>query len=49
VSTLDPTQTIIVLTGDIPWRVPDLSPPDSVAEAVMAGSDGEGAYLVLMK
>ena len=43
-------QTIITLAGDIPWRVPDLAPPDSVAEAVMAGSeDGEGAYLVLMK
>ena len=49
-SELDPTQTIITLTGDIPWRVPDLAPPNSVAEAVMAGSeDGEGAYLVLMK
>ena len=46
----DPTQTIITLTGDIPWRVPALAPPDSVAEAVMAGSeDGQGAYLVLMK
>jgi hypothetical protein len=49
-SKLDPTQTIITLTGDIPWHVPDLAPPNSVAEAVMAGSeDGEGAYLVLMK
>jgi len=45
-SKLDPTQTIITLTDDIPWRVPDLAPPNSVAEAVMAGSeDGEGAYL----
>ena len=49
-SKLDPTQTIITLTDDIPWRVPDLAPPNSVAEAVMAGSeDGQGAYLVLMK
>jgi hypothetical protein len=48
-SKLDPAQTIITLAGDIPWRVPDLAPPDSVAEAVMAGSeDGEGAYLVLI-
>ena len=47
---LDPAQTIITLTGDIPWHVPGFAPPDSVAEAVMAGSeDGEGAYLVLMK
>ena len=47
-SKLDPAQTIITLAGDIPWRVPDLAPPDSVAEAVMAGSeDGEGADLVL--
>ena len=49
-SKLDPTQTIITLTDDIPWRVPDVAPPNSVAEAVMAGSeDGEGTYLVLMK
>ena len=49
-SKLDPAQTIITLTDDIPWCVPDLAPPNSVAEAVMAGSeDGEGAYLVLMK
>ena len=49
-SKLDPTQTIITLTDDIPWRVPDLAPPNSVAEAVMAGSeDAEGAYLVMMK
>jgi hypothetical protein len=34
-SKLHPTQTIITLTGDIPWRVPALAPPDSVAEAVM--------------
>ena len=49
-SKLDPTQTIITLADDIPWRVPDHAPANSVAEAVMAGSeDGEGAYLVLMK
>jgi hypothetical protein len=49
-SKLDPAQTIITLADDVPWRVPDLAPPNSVAEAVMAGSeDGEGAYLVLMK
>jgi hypothetical protein len=34
-SKLHPTQTIITLTGDIPWRVPALAPSDSVAEAVM--------------
>jgi hypothetical protein len=38
-SKLDPTKTIITLTDDIPWRVPDLAPPNSVAEAVMAGSE----------
>jgi pimeloyl-ACP methyl ester carboxylesterase len=38
-SELDPTQTIITLAGDITWRVPDHAPPDSVAEAVMAGSE----------
>jgi hypothetical protein len=30
--------------------VPDIAPPDSVAEATLAGGeDQEGAYLVLMK
>jgi hypothetical protein len=49
-SELDPTQTQITLTDDIPWKVPDAAPPNSVAEAVMAGGEGEeGAYLVLMK
>jgi len=49
-SKLDPTQTIITRTDDIPWRVPDFASPNGVAEAVMAGSeDGGGAYLVLMK
>jgi hypothetical protein len=43
-------QTQITLTDDIPWKVPDAAPPNSVAEAVMAGGEGEeGAYLVLMK
>jgi hypothetical protein len=32
---LDPTKTIITLTGDIPWRA-GLRAPDSVAEAVAA-------------
>ena len=49
-SKLNPAQTIIVLPEDIPWRVPDRAPPDSVAEAVLAGGeDQDGAYLVLMK
>jgi hypothetical protein len=48
-SKLDPTQTIITLRDDIPWRAGPLA-PEQRAEAVMAGSeDGEGAYLVLMK
>ena len=42
-SKLDPAQTIITLTGDIPWRVPDLAPPNSVAEAVMADARTERA------
>ncbi len=49
-SRLNPAQTIIVPAGEVPWRVPDWAPPDSVAEAVMAGGeDQDGAYLVLMK
>jgi hypothetical protein len=49
-SKLDPTQTVITRADNIPWHVPDHAPANSVAEAVMAGSeDGEGAYLVLMK
>jgi hypothetical protein len=50
VSKLNPAQTIIVLPKDISWRVPAQAPPDSVAEAVLAGGeDQDGAYLVLMK
>jgi hypothetical protein len=50
VSKLNPTQTIIISPDDVPWRVPDGSPPDSVAEAVLGGGeDQDGAYLVLMK
>jgi hypothetical protein len=49
-SKLNPAQTIIVPPGDVPWRVPEMAPPDSVAEAVLDGSeDQDGAYLVLMK
>jgi hypothetical protein len=49
-SKLDPTQTVITLPDDIPWRVPNHAPANSVAEAVMAGSEGgQGCYLVLMK
>ena len=49
-SELDPEQTMITRAGDIEWRVPHLAPPNSVAEAVLAGSEeGQGTYLVLMK
>ena len=49
-SKLNPAQTIIVPPADVPWRVPDNAPPDSVAEATLAGGeDKDGAYLVLMK
>jgi hypothetical protein len=49
-SRLDPCETMITLPGDIAWQVPDGSPPDSVAEAVLAGAtEHEGTYLVLMK
>jgi hypothetical protein len=49
-SKLNPAQTIIIPPGDVQWRVPDQSPPSSVAEAVLGGGeDREGAYLVLMK
>jgi hypothetical protein len=34
VSKLDPRQTLITLPDEIPWQVPDVAPPDSVAEAV---------------
>jgi hypothetical protein len=50
VSKLDPRQTLITLPDEIPWQVPDGAPPDSVAEAVLAGDEEqEGSYLVLMK
>jgi hypothetical protein len=50
VSKLDPRQTLITLPDEIPWQVPDGAPPDSVAEAVLAGAEAqEGSYLVLMK
>jgi hypothetical protein len=50
VSQLNPAQTIIIAPNEIPWKVPDGSPPDSVAEAVLAGGeDQDGAYMVLMK
>jgi hypothetical protein len=49
-SELNPTETIIVSPADISWRVPDNSPPNSVAEATLGGGeDQDGAYLVLMK
>ena len=37
-SKLNPAQTIIIPPGDVPWRVPDLAPPCSVAEAVLTGA-----------
>jgi hypothetical protein len=50
VSVLDPSQTLITLPDEIPWKVPDNAPANSVAEAVLAGGeDQEGIYLVLMK
>lgn len=49
-SKLNPTETIIIAPNEIPWKVPDGSPADSVAEAVLAGGeDQDGAYMVLMK
>ncbi len=49
-SRLDPRQTLITVPEEIPWQVPDGAPPDSVAEAVLAGGEeSEGTYLVLMK
>jgi hypothetical protein len=39
VSKLDPRQTLITLPDEIPWQVPDGVPPDSVAEAVLAGAE----------
>jgi len=49
-SKLDPRQTLITLPEDISWQVPEGAPPNSAAEAVLAGSEErEGDYLVLMK
>jgi len=49
-SKLNSQQTIIRLPDDIPWRVLPGAPPDSVAEATLAGGeDQDGPYLVLMK
>ena len=49
-SKLNSNQTIIRLSDDIPWRVPDGAPERSVAEATLEGGEDEsGLYLVLMK
>ncbi|BBW99699.1 hypothetical protein BST36_24915 [Mycolicibacterium moriokaense] len=49
-SRLNPAETIIRLPDEIPWEVPPGAPPQSVEEAVLAGSETEdGQYLVLMK
>jgi hypothetical protein len=49
-SKLDPTQTIIRLPEDIPWKVPEGSPAESVEEATLSGGEThDGIYLVLMK
>jgi hypothetical protein len=39
VSKLDPRQTLITLPDEIRWQVPDVAPPDSAAEAVLAGAE----------
>jgi hypothetical protein len=39
VSKLDPRQTLITLPNEIPWQVPGVAPPDSVAEAVLVGAE----------
>jgi hypothetical protein len=50
VSKLNPTQTLITSPENVPWKIPDAAPPDSVAEAVLAGGEEQdGAYIVLMK
>jgi hypothetical protein len=50
VSKLDPRQTLITPPDEIRWQVPDVAPPDSVAEAVLVDAEEqEGSYLVLMK
>ena len=49
-SKLDPRQTMITIPEGIVWHVPDGAPPESVAEAVLAGGEDQaGTYLVLMK
>jgi hypothetical protein len=49
-SRLDPAQTVIHLPAEIDWRRPPQAPPDSVEEAILAGSETDsGPYLVLMK
>jgi hypothetical protein len=49
-SKLNPSETVIRLPDDIPWKVPDGAPERSVAEATLAGGEDEsGLYLVLMK
>jgi hypothetical protein len=42
-SKLNPTQTIIVPPANVPWRVPDIAPPDSVAAATLAGGEDQAA------
>jgi hypothetical protein len=39
VSTLNPARTIIVPLADIPWKVPDVAPPNSEAEATLGGGE----------
>jgi hypothetical protein len=39
VSKLDPRQTLITLPDEIRWQVPEVAPPESMAEAVLAGAD----------
>jgi hypothetical protein len=49
-SKLNPAQTIIIAPSEVPWKAPDGTPPDSVAEAVLAGGEEQdGAYMVLIK
>jgi hypothetical protein len=49
-SKINPAQTIIIPPGHLRWQVPAKAPPNSVAEAVLAGGEEQdGAYLVLMK
>ena len=38
-SKLDPRQTLITLPDEIRWQVPEVAPPESVAEAVLAGAE----------